>query len=629
MHSVSFWPLRFLVSGSADDGRECAYVVDRSPLAALVLLAIETGTAYGVAPQPALAALALVLAPGLAITPFLPRELRRMPVWPAVVPIAGVAAAIVLLVSLSSFGIPLSPVPIRVGLLVVSLGGLCWAWRRGGRVHPGDAGEAIGSLPTLLLAAAAVALGIGLQAQVLGARPLPGEDWGEFLLFADQISHHHSLLITNPYWMLGGHTFPQDPGVPALYGSYLSLSGAHASSLLSGIWIFAVLAVLAIFAVATVLWGRVAGVVAASLFAVIPMNLDMLSWHGLSNVVGLSFLALALLAGAMAVRSPGRLSWCFTLALFLSSLLATHRISFIVGGLTLGLTFVLAARGRLAAVGRHLLLTLPFAVLLGLGPAIDAARRSLALSGTQSYRVFLPTRLHWAAVPRELTWPVLAAAGLAGAIILARQHRRRDGATVALVGLLLSILVFTYAWVLHLPAQYNRAAYFLPLLIALTIGLGFSRLPPALLLPLLAVVLALTTVKGLTLARGFRGFYAEVDSASLKGLALTASLARPQDAVVTDQCWGFLSAWLLQRPILAGLDPALILPAAEVAPARQAREILAGGRQAKALEKNDHIRFALLDPQCTFQNGSYYPIPRSGSLIFASTRLMVFELQRR
>jgi hypothetical protein len=598
------------------------------PLAALGVLAVEITVAYGIGPQPALVAIALLLVPGLAATPFLPGELRRMPVWVAVVPILGAASAIVLLVSLASFGIPLSPLVVRLSLLALGIAGLIWSRVRDRGVSLPEAGR-VSSLQTLLLLSSAVGLGIALQAKVLAHKPLPGADWGQFLLFAQQVSRHHALLIANPYWMLGGHTFPQDPGVPALYGSYLSLSGADPSSLLQGIWLFAILAVLAAFVVATVLWGRVAGLVAAAMFAVIPMDLEMLSWHGLSNVAGLSFVSLAVLAAAMALRSPGRLSWCLMLALFLSALLTTHRISFVIAGLAVALTFLLGARRRATALalGRHLLLTLPLALVVGVGPAIDAVRRTLAIGGTQSYTAFLPTRLHWAAVPRDLTWPVLAASGIAAILIVGHRRSRRDAGTTSLLGLLLAILIFTYAWVLHLPAAYDRAAYFLPIPLALGIGLGFSRLPRRLLVPVLAIVVGLTMARGLTLAREFRGFYAEVNAASLRGLALVESLARPKDAVVTDQCWGFLSAWLLQRPVLAGEDPALILPTAEVAPARDAREILAGGPRAASLLKTDHIRFALVDPQCTFQNGSYYPTPQSGRLIFASTRLLVFELQ--
>src|SRR3712207_9548188 len=39
-----------------------------------------------------------------------------------------------------------------------------------------------------------------------------------------EIRRHGALLIDNPYWMLGV-PFREDPGVPALYGAYLAMTG--------------------------------------------------------------------------------------------------------------------------------------------------------------------------------------------------------------------------------------------------------------------------------------------------------------------------------------------------------------------------------------------------------------------
>ena len=59
-----------------------------------------------------------------------------------------------------------------------------------------------------------------LQAACIGGDPIPGNDWAKYLLYADEITAQGTLLIDNPYWMLGV-PFREDPAVPALYGSFL------------------------------------------------------------------------------------------------------------------------------------------------------------------------------------------------------------------------------------------------------------------------------------------------------------------------------------------------------------------------------------------------------------------------
>ena len=49
------------------------------------------------------------------------------------------------------------------------------------------------------------------------------------------------------------------------------------------------------------LWGREAGLVAAALYATIPMNNTLLGWHGLGNLYGICLLPLALLAAGWAL----------------------------------------------------------------------------------------------------------------------------------------------------------------------------------------------------------------------------------------------------------------------------------------------------------------------------------------
>ena len=84
---------------------------------------------------------------------------------------------------------------------------------------------------------------------------MPGNDWAKYVLYADEIRRHGSLLIDNPFWMLGV-PFREDPGAPAVYGSYLVIGGQSATVLVHGIWVFAVIAILTTFVVRPLAVGR-------------------------------------------------------------------------------------------------------------------------------------------------------------------------------------------------------------------------------------------------------------------------------------------------------------------------------------------------------------------------------------
>ena len=118
-------------------------------------------------PQQALAACALLIAPGLAVLALLPRELRRLPVAVPVVPIAGFVVTTILLVSLSAVGLALDDVTIRAGLGAVVLAG---------RIASRFVDEAARRAPPRRVPrparhAGITGLGVALQALVIGRPP--------------------------------------------------------------------------------------------------------------------------------------------------------------------------------------------------------------------------------------------------------------------------------------------------------------------------------------------------------------------------------------------------------------------------------------------------------------------------
>lgn len=600
----------------------------RAAWGGLVIVAVEGLVALVFGPQPFLVACLLALVPGLALTPFLPRELAAPAVRVTVIPLVGLATASIAIITASTLAVPLTSLSIRLLLAAVAVAGVVASARFGSGREASQAVAAArsGEGTVLVLLGAVLCLGITLEALIVGGKPLPGQDWGHYLVYADQIRQQHSLLINNPYWMGGGKPFLEDPGVPALYGAYVLLSSQATSVLIQGIWVFAALGILSVFTFTAVLWGAQAGLVAAGLYAAVPMNLDILAWHGLATVYALTILPLVLLALGMMLRRNCGARWSAFLALGLVALAAAHRLTFLVALLTLVPCLGVALWQRFRETTRFIVWTVIVAAVVGAGVIADLARRNADTKGVEDYRAYLPTKVNWDLVGRDLTSLLGVMGAVALVLTFVLRPLRRDAARFVLYFLLAAILALTYAWVVHFPMGYYRPSYYLPLLLAVAVGVAWSRLIPRLMFASAAVIV-LVALQARDLAPALRNFYSYANRGSLTGLDYVKTLSQRRDVIVTDTCWGFLAEWLLKQPILAAEDPSLILPKTEVEPALVARRILYGGESGARLAKRIGVRFALVDPQCTHQTGQPVAPPDIGTPIFASTRLVVLDLR--
>jgi len=209
-------------------------------LAALVLVALDAILAAAGADVPVLDAMVLVLAPGMAFLPLLPERVRAHSLATvAMLPTLGVALSMVAIITAARLGLPVDATWVRVLEGAVVLVGLLALRGPDLRGRPPRPLELIGLIGVLVAGAV-------LGGRVIAGFPVPGNDWAKYVLYADEIRRQGSLLIDNPYWMLGV-PFREDPGVPAIYGSYLVLGGQSATVLVHGIWVFAVIAILTTF----------------------------------------------------------------------------------------------------------------------------------------------------------------------------------------------------------------------------------------------------------------------------------------------------------------------------------------------------------------------------------------------
>ena len=598
--------------------------IRRPPAAAVILVAVEAAVAHLAGPQAFLALIALVVAPGLAALPFLPREFQTFSARVAAVPVIGLTLAALIVISLGGAGLPITATSIRCALLVLSCASLILAGRWSSDAEPAS-GWSRRELGVVAVLAAIGCLAATLQQRVLGTTPLPGQDWGHYLLYVDEIRRHHSLDLVNPYWMLGGKPFPDDPGMPAVYAAFGLMSGVGTGSLVQGIWLVALVAGASCFVCASILWGRAAGLVAAGLYAAVPMNLDMLGWHGLANVHALTLMPLLVLCAAMALRGRLGRRWACLTAFVLLGLAVGHRPSLLFGlavsCLVAPLVVRRAGRRAVAFIGWTGCVTL----IAGSAVLVELVDRSRAIGAINAdYRSFLDTKVDWTLVGRDLTVPL----ELVGAVAIAAfavPRLRRDPATAALVAVAVAILGFSYAWIVHVPFAYNRAPYYAPLLVALAVAATWSVLLPRWTAVAVAALIAVTALKAHDVAPVYRSFYGYANAGSLRGLGLLKARIRADEAVVTDNCWGFLSPWLLQQRVVAAQDRALIYPRSELRGAAIARQVLYG-KGGASLARSRSIRYALVDPLCTHQDGQPVERPRFGLPIYASTRLLILDL---
>jgi hypothetical protein len=598
--------------------------VGERPLAvsAALLVALEAlvGSLGGTAPLLSMAA--LVLAPGLALAPLLPARVRDSPLSVlAAAPALGLAASSVALITLASAGASLEPAVIRPALVSLVLIGLLLPWPECSRLPDRR------DLPVAGGLALALAAGAVLQARVIGGDPIPGNDWAKYLLYADEIAAQGKLLIDNPFWMLGV-PFREDPAVPALYGSFLSLSGEPASTLAHGIWVFAVVAILGAFAFARSCWGDLAGVLAAGLWAVLPISHDILAWHGAPNLAAICLLILVLRYLAAMSSESLEAREAAGLGLLLVTLAATHRLSALVGAIAIVVSLAWAAAapgGRARRILRDLGLTAAAALIMSAGVVYDLVERGRTFGGTQDYSAYLSAKVSLGPVVGDLS-VVFTALALA-AVVVGVRIAGRDREVAALLSLLAVIVALAYSWLLEIPAAYFRMAYYLPLALVPLVALALVRV----LRPrhaAFAGAVASLVIAGFAWvqASNVRDFYAFTNSASLTGLDAVSAKLRPDEVVVTDRCWSFQAAWLLHTPTLPALEPEDIQPMAELRRARQARAVLDGTAEGLALARRLGIRYLVVDPTCTDTRERPTRPPAVGTPLFVSKRLVVLRL---
>ena len=564
----------------------------------------------------------LLAACGLALVPFLPAELARPSVRLAVVPALAVGSFSILLTTVSIVGVRLTETSVRAAVLVlvaalVALGAVRptpstaaprrWSARR----------EA--AVVALLLAVFAFALASSWDvAYPFQAR---GTDWGHYLLYADEVSTQEHLLIDDPLAGEDGRVFADPPAVGALYGSLLILDGVSSWSLTAGIVVLSALTVLSVYAAVATLWGAGAGIAAAAAYAVAPIRLDPMYWHGLGTTLALLFVPVVVLALGLLFRRGGDWRAVALLALGLASVGAAHATSaIVVAGLVLLAPIVDAVRHLVRARGpgrdalhswwrggvvRPVLAAAALAFLVGGGVVAHLQLQASALGRPVSYRFLGTDWLDRAAIEGYYSWQFLGVVAVALALVLSSRRLRGDPALLAVGALALACLVVSQLWRVHVPYEYRRTVYYLAVAMVVVIGVAFLRARPRALW-VGAWILALAYVAhlsvGLRLPQRVLDTPLPRDPAVAGLLELRARLDRGElpatERLVSDPCLHFAVPYLVRRPTLPAFGERQVGFVARLPLARKAAEILEGGRDGRRLAESLGVGYVVADPEC-------------------------------
>jgi hypothetical protein len=599
--------------------------------------------AYG-APYPGATEL-LIAACGIASIPWLPRVCTRISIVIAAVPVLGVGLFPILLTTCSVVGIPLTELSIRLNVVVVvvllSLASLTASQRKArGQLSASraDVGAALGL---------AVVVGYAIESalDVVGRFPPRGADWGHYLLYSEQVASTHRLLTPNPYWQGGGTLFGDDAGIGALYGAEQLVSGFSSEQLGPGIALLSALTPLSVFVALGGLWGLPVGLLGAATYAVAPIRLQPLYWHGLATVYAILFLPLLLLGVGLLFREERDGRAVVLTAFSIVAVATVHRTSAVFGALALALAAALLL-GRVAVdrrrrqpgpvagwpllVGRVVGGVVLGAALLGAGVIAHIAQQAADLGPPPGYKSFGAFDLK--VFVEYLNWQFLALSGISLLILACHWRALRDPAMWAVALFIVAAVLLSQLGALHMPFAYWRAAHYIgvPLVALVALACFCGKPGRSLRLVVFAVVVAYFAhlTSGLNVMDGWMAksaYSSTTRTAIAKFRQRLSSEPRSERAanLVADSCWSFAAPYLFRRPTWGVVGE--VISARELVGVRVASRILRGRRDAQELIKRLRIGYAITNPSCTPDVAEKL----LGRIVLATDSLVVVKLRSR
>ena len=583
------------------------------------------------------ATLFLLLACGLSLLPFDPSELSSPSRRFAVVPALALGSYALLLTTLSVVGIRLTEVSIRLAVLALVLALAAMAVKTSKRERSWSArkeGIAIAALAGVFC----VSLAAGWD--VVEPFPPPGSDWGYYLLNADEVEARGSLAPENPYGLGEPRRLGSYPGVGAVYGSFMILDGVSSESLSRGLVVAVALTPLAVYAAAAALWGIAAGLLAAAAYAVAPIHLEPLYWHGLATTLGLLFLPLVVLALGLMYRGRRDRRVVGLLGFSLASLAVMHSVSAGLVAVLLALVLLADVSGGLLrragartwwrdGMARPVLAGIGTGCVLGAGVIAHLRQQAAELGSPVSYRFYDSDWLDRTTLEYYFSWPFLALAGVSLVLLLWNRTVRGDRALAAVAALVLSAFVVSQLWRIEVAFEYRRVVYYVAPALVILIGIAFSRMRPRWLWVAgyaVAVAYIAHVSIGLRLpARVLEGGEERsqsVDALRKLGESLDETEPGSRSLVVADGCLGVRAPYLVQSTTTIAFEDWQVGFANLVHEATVARTVLRGGAEGRRVAEELGVRYVVVDPRCSPD----VEADLGGTAIFRGDELLILDL---
>lgn len=424
-----------------------------------------------------------------------------------------------------------------------------------------------------------------------------GPDYGLHLFYSELFLRAGSIPATVPYWQLGGITWPLLPGGPLIYAVLSGLSGTSVFDLARITPVFGPIEVLGVFFLALRLFKRSnVALFAALVSAVLPLHIDMMSWAGYMNLIGLALMPYALLLWLDYWHQP---TWQRTImtAIVIVGLAYVHHVTTMWLGLTLviftAVQIVLQPKAALRKI-------LPIGIVglaIGLPVLVSVVQlftqQSLGSVLTQTQR-FDTTQVTWEAWGRIMT-PVSLVLLIGGMVALIRLRQIQPVDRLLILSYAFVSLLFTFGWVVGLKFQYTRAIYFfsLPMAIgaAALLYLWSQNVARAIAAAALVGSLAVSgVVNGIKVST----YFELVTPDLIEAVNWLKDFSQPDDVVLTGTLYGFQMPRLLDRPLLIAMPPDVISNGDGLAAAADGMAVMKGLYNMDEVLARYQVRFVVV-----------------------------------
>jgi hypothetical protein len=465
-----------------------------------------------------------------------------------------------------------------------------------------------------------LALGLAIRAVILFRHEYPpGGDYGHVLLYTDEIITNGEVPSYFPYHQLGGLRFQSMPGLPLLLSALSFMTGVESIPLAYYGLLGSGLFIATIFVFTRLLAGDGPALLSAVIVALLPANLEMLSWSGYSNIFALALIPIAgwallkLRTSLSAVqRESGSgpppagartLAWAALAGLMVAGVVLTHHLSAVVLLIALAL-FALAdiclTRWRSQALAVYLFLaslglTLGLPILFHI---LDSYFGANAVQTTLGEATSVTTKITLQHAYRFFT-PVLFLLASAGLVRLFVANRSGAAGRLIVLALAGTIALLGYAWLFSVNVYYTRALYFAPLILAPAAACAVWHADKTMIRPVLITLLvAYLAFTGTTHGVTSGDYYSKITSDSYAALTWLKDNSQENDVVLTDRCLAFHLEYLSQRPTVAAFSPELLSSRQEQAVAMDAAAMLLERRSQKPLFDAYSVDYVVFDTSC-------------------------------